>query len=103
GRGPELLRLQPAGDPLLRVRDVETIQRDPVVGGRGRYAVPDERLLPLARRDLGADALLLEPRHRRLDDAPDRQLELLRELEVALGVGRHGPDRPGPRAQHTLS
>ena len=32
---------------------------------------------------------------RRLDDPPDRQAELPRELEVALVVGGHGHDRAG--------
>ena len=40
---------------------------------------------------------------RRGDRLSDRQLELLGELEVALVMGRHGHDRPGPiRGQHVV-
>ena len=45
--------------------------------------MPDERLVG---RRLAAD---------RLDDAPDLEAELRRELEVALVVGRDGHDRAG--------
>ena len=96
GRLPEPAGHQPAGDRGLRRGDAETVERDLGVGRAHRDPVADERVGP--RRRVRVAGALEQPRSGRADHARDGQVELARELEVALVVRRHGHDRTGPVA-----
>jgi len=77
----EVVVLEPSGDLLLRLRHVEPVEEAGV----------DQRAVAAVRGLLDVAAG---------DDLDDRQLELARELPVALVVARHAHDRASAVARH---